>query len=178
MPVDFGRIIRSLHQQEVEFVVIGASAAIAQGAPIGTIDLDLGYRRSRINIQRLVAAIKPFHPRLRGVADAVPFRFSAQTLMRGCNFTFVTDAGDLDLLGHVTGLGDYDAMTASAIKLPMFGCPILVMDLDDVIKSKRAAGRPKDRAVLPVLEETARLRHSDDHRSIVQRLVSKVQHND
>jgi len=41
----------------------------------------------------------------------------------------------------------------------------LVMDLDDVIKSKRAAGRPKDRAVLPVLEETSRLRHSDDLRS-------------
>ena len=68
------------------------------------------------------------------------------------------DAGDIDLLGHITGLGDYDAMTANAVSLVMFGCSVLVMDLADVIKSKRAAGRLKDKAVLPVLEETLRFR--------------------
>jgi len=158
VPVDYGQVIRSLREHEVEFIIIGASAAIAQGAPIGTIDLDLGYRRTRENIRRLVAALKPFHPRLRGVDDSVPFSFSVDTIRKGCNFTFVTDAGDLDLLGHITGLGDYDAMTTNAISLRMFGRSVLVMDLEDVIRSKRAAGRAKDKAALPVLEETLKLR--------------------
>ena len=158
MPPDFGRITRRLHQHGVDFIVIGASAAIAQGAPIGTIDLDIGYRRTRENIERLVEALKPFHPRLRGVEDSTAFRFTPETIRRGCNFTFVTDAGDLDVLGHITGLGDYVAMTTNAIPLKIFGCSVLVMGLEDVIRSKRAAGRPKDKAVLPVLEETLRFR--------------------
>jgi len=164
MPPDFGHVIRSLNRHEVEFVVLGASAAIAQGAPIGTIDLDLGYRRTLENVGRLVEAMKPFHPRLRGVTEPIPFSFTTRAFMRGCNYTFVTDAGDVDLLGHITGLGDYDAMTANAISLSIFGCSVLVMDLGDVIKSKRAAGRLKDRAVLPVLEETFRLREIRKHR--------------
>lgn len=160
MPAEYSHIIRSLKAHDVEFIVIGASAAIAQGAPISTIDLDVGYRRTRDNVGRLVAALRPFHPRLRGVDESVPFRFSVEALRRGCNFTFVTDAGDLDLLGHITGLGDYDAMTVNAASLRMFGCSVLVMDLEDVIRSKKAAGRPKDIAVLPVLEKTLETRRS------------------
>lgn len=162
VPADYGQVIRSLSKHGVEFVILGASAAIAQGAPIGTIDLDLGYHRTRDNIKRLVAALKPFHPRLRGVDESTPFRFGVETIRRGCNFTFLTDAGDLDILGHITGLGDYDAMTANALALRMFGCSVLVMDLEDVIRSKRAAGRAKDKAVLPVLEQTLKMRNAGE----------------
>jgi len=161
VPADYGQIIRRLREQEVDFVILGATAAIAQGAPIGTIDLDLGYRRTQENIKRLVRALKPFHPRLRGVDEALPFTFGVHSISKGCNFTFVTDVGDLDLLGHITGLGDYDAMIANAVSLRMFGRSVLVMGLEDVIRSKKAAGRAKDKAALPVLEETLRLRDSD-----------------
>ena len=51
-------------------------------------------------------------------------------------------------------------MTAHAVELKIFGCPVLVMGLEDIIRSKKAAGRAKDKAVLPVLEETLRLRRS------------------
>jgi len=160
VPLDYGQVIRSLKKHDVDFVVLGASAAIAQGAPIGTIDLDLGYRRTRDNVTRLVTALKPFHPRLRGVDNSAPFRFSAEAIRKGCNFTFVTDAGDLDILGNITGLGDFEAMTANALSLRMFGCSVLVMDLEDVIRSKKAAGRAKDKAVLPVLEQTLKMRNA------------------
>ena len=83
-------------------------------------------------------------------------------MRRGCNFTFVTDAGDLDILGHITGLGDYDAMTANALDLRMFGVSVPVMALADVIHSKRAAGRAKDKAVLPVLEQTLKIRDAKE----------------
>lgn len=160
MQSDYGHVIRSLADHDVEFVIIGATAAIAQGAPIGTIDLDLGYRRTRANIDRLVAALKPFHPRLRGVDESSPFTFNTAAIRKGCNFTFVTDAGDLDILGHVTGLGDYEAMVPDAVSLRMFGCSVFVMDLAKVIRSKKAAGRAKDKAVLPILEETLKARDS------------------
>jgi len=162
VPADYSQVIRSLREHDVEFIVIGATAAIAQGAPIGTIDLDLSYRRTRENIKRIVTALRPFHPRLRGVEKSVPFRFSADTIRHGCNFTFATDAGDLDLLGHITGLGDYEAIAATAISLRMFGRSVLVMTLKDVIQSKKAAGRTKDKAVLPVLEKTLQLRTSQE----------------
>ncbi|MDP6631579.1 MAG: hypothetical protein QGH42_01525 [Kiritimatiellia bacterium] len=55
--------------------------------------MDLGYRRTHDNIKRLVAALKPFHPRLRGVDEPIPFTFSVNAIRKGCNFTFVTDAG-------------------------------------------------------------------------------------
>ena len=165
MPADYAQIIRSLRKHDVDFIIIGASAAIAQGAPISTIDLDLGYRRTRENIERLVAALRPFHPRLRGIDESIPFTFGANSIRKGCNFTFVTDAGDLDLLGHIAGVGDYEAMITNAVRLRMFGYAVLVMELEDVIRSKRAAGRAKDQAVLPVLEETLKLRrsHSPEH---------------
>jgi hypothetical protein len=160
MPANFGNVIRSLVRHEVDFVVLGATAAIAQGAPIGTIDLDLGYRRTRANVKRLVNSLEPFHPRLRGVSESVPFAFTPAAVLRGCNFTLATDAGDVDLLGHITGIGDYRAMTQNAVSLRLFACDVLVMHLGDVIKSKRAAGRPKDKLALPILEETLRLRRS------------------
>jgi hypothetical protein len=154
MPPDFERVIRSLAEHGAEFVIVGATAAIAQGAPIATIDLDLGYRRTRANVERMVRALQPFRPRLRGVPESVPFTWGVETVLRGCNFTLVTDAGDVDLLGYITGVGDYAAMTANAFILRLFDYQILTMGLEEIIRSKKAAGRPKDKAVLPVLEET------------------------
>jgi predicted nucleotidyltransferase len=158
VPLGFDRVIRSLKDHGVDFVIIGANAAIAHGAPVGTIDLDLCYRRTKANVARLVKALQSFHPRLRGISDTVPFDFTADAVGRGCNFTFVTDVGDLDILGHITGLGGFDPISARAVPLRMFGCEVLVMALEDVIKSKKAAGRVKDKAQLPVLEETLRQR--------------------
>ena len=78
--------------------------------------------------------------------------------MMGSNFTFVTDAGDVDILGHISGVGEYQDMRQNAVETEAFGLSLLVMSLEDVIKSKKAAGRKKDKAQLPVLEETLRLR--------------------
>jgi predicted nucleotidyltransferase len=158
MRPDYGNVMRSLVENDVEWVVIGANAAIAQGAPIGTIDLDLGYKRTRENARRLARALAPFHPRLRGVDElSSAFRLSAEAIHRGCNFTLVTDAGDVDLLGHIAGLGNYERMVENAVRLRLFGHSVQVMSLEDVIQSKKAAGRPKDRAVLPVLEATLKV---------------------
>lgn len=158
MPLEFDRVLRSLIENQVEFVIVGLTAAIAQGAPLGTVDLDICYQRTQDNADRLATALKPFHPRPRGAPEGLPLKLDSKTIMMGSNFTFVTDAGDVDILGHISGVGEYQDMRQNAVETEAFGLSLLVMSLEDVIKSKKAAGRKKDKAQLPVLEETLRLR--------------------
>lgn len=158
MPLEFDRVLRSLVENRVEFVIVGLTAAIAQGAPLGTVDLDICYRRSQGNAHRLATALKPFQPRLRGGPEGLAFKLDGKTIMMGCNFTFVTDAGDVDIFGHISGVGEYRDIRKNAVETEAFGLQLLMMSLEDVIKSKKATGRNKDKAQLPVLEDTLRLR--------------------
>lgn len=158
MPAKFDLVLRSLVENQVEFVIVGLTAAIAQGVPLGTIDLDICYERTSKNAERLATALKPFHPRLRGAPEGLPFKLDRETIMMGCNFTFATDAGDVDILGHISEVGEYGDIRKNAVETEAFGLRLLMMSLEDVIKSKKAAGRMKDKAQLPVLEETLRLR--------------------
>lgn len=68
------------------------------------------------------------------------------------NFTLVTDIGDIDLFGEVSGVGSYSEVFANSSILKLFGCDVRVLSLEDLIKAKKAAGRPKDLFVLPQLE--------------------------
>jgi len=81
----------------------------------------------------------------------LPFRLDARTLAAGGNFTFTTDAGDLDILTEPAGAPDYEALERTAQPMDLGGSQILVASIDDLIAMKRAAGRPKDRIELEVL---------------------------
>ena len=133
-------------------IVIGGLAAQAHGSARITQDSDFLYRRTKENIERLTAALAPHAPYLRGAPPGLPFRFDALTVERGLNFTLVTKLGDLDLLGEVTGVGNYDAVLPHATALAVFGHQALVIDLPWLIRSKRAAGRPKDLEAIAELE--------------------------
>jgi hypothetical protein len=99
-----------------------------------------------------VSALKPYHPRLRGAPEGLPFLFDMETLSNGMNFTLTTDLGGIDLLGHLFGLGEFPAVALDAISMPLFGGEYRVASLDTLIRSKKAAGRSKDLNVLPELE--------------------------
>ncbi|MGO9272356.1 MAG: hypothetical protein ACLQOO_19360 [Terriglobia bacterium] len=149
---DFERSLMVLVDGGVELVVIGGAAMWLRGSAYLTRDLDVCYGRSRENIQRLVTALAPFGPRLRGAPIDLPFRLDVPTVTRGLNFTLTTELGDLDLLGEVAGIGTYHEALASSTVLEILGrlCPVL--SLDGLIKTKRTAGRQKDLLVLPELE--------------------------
>jgi hypothetical protein len=98
----------------VRFVVIGAFAGRLLGSPSLTRDLDICYARDRENLEALAAALRELHARLRGVHEDVPFRLDAKTLANGDSFTFVTDAGDLDILGTPSGTTGYDELARTA----------------------------------------------------------------
>lgn len=81
-----------------------------------------------------------------------------------CDFTFATDIGDLDLLGEIRGVGDYEAVVAGSVTVELFGYPFAVMGIGKLILAKRAAGRPKDLLALPELEaiqEAQELTHDE-----------------
>jgi hypothetical protein len=125
-------------------VVIGGLAVIAHGHARATLDLDVCYARSPENVKRLAAALAPLKPNLRGAPADLPFLWDAQTIRDGLNFTLTTTAGDIDVLGEVTGLGGYGEMALRANVVDLYGLAVRILSLEDLIRSKAAAGRAKD----------------------------------
>jgi hypothetical protein len=145
-------ILKSLTELEVEFVVVGGVAITAHGSAYLTQDLDFCYSRTSDNLKKLVTVLSKFSPRFRGFHKDLPFVFDISTIRNGTNFTFVTSIGDVDLLGEVAGVGNYeDVLKSSEIK-ELFGLQVRILSIDGLIKAKTAAGRPKDLLVLPELE--------------------------
>jgi hypothetical protein len=154
----FEATLKLLADSNVKFVVIGGYAAMLQGSVILTRDLDICYERSPENLKRLADALDPIHPRLRGAPEGVPFTLDVRTLAQGMNFTLQTDWIDLDLLGEISGAGQFSDLVRDAESIDVYGAPHLVASLDTIIKSKQAAGRPKDRNALPELEALRELK--------------------
>lgn len=133
-------------------MVIGGVAGRLWGSPTMTNDVDVCHERGRENLERLASALRELGARLRGVAEEVPFQLDALTLEAGQNFTFVTRFGPLDVLGMPAGVRDYDELERNAARFDLGdGLVVAVCDLEDLMRMKRAAGRPKDRIELEVL---------------------------
>jgi predicted nucleotidyltransferase len=149
---DLEKILKALHDHDVDFIIIGGVAAVLHGSAYVTADLDVCYSRKRENLDKIAFALTPFNPLLRGAPKNLPFRFDAATLKSGLNFTLRTDLGDVDVLGEVMGLGDYKAALEFSEDMEVFGISYKVLNIEGLIKSKKAAGRPKDLILLPELE--------------------------
>jgi hypothetical protein len=108
------RIARVLADHQVEFLVVGGQAEYIFGGHRPTFDVDLCYRRTPENLQRLATALVPLKPMLRNAPPDLPFRADARALEMGNSFTFRTAAGDLDLLGYVEPIGTYEQLIARA----------------------------------------------------------------
>jgi len=152
MTPDLLAFVRALSGAGVDYIIVGGVAAGIHGALRTTLDLDVVYSRTPDNIERLVKALEPFSPYLRGAPSGLPFRLDAATVLRGLNFTLTTSLGALDLLGEVTGGGPYEALQASADVVELEGFRCQVVTLPKLIELKRAAGRGKDREALAELE--------------------------
>ena len=150
---DFKALLRLLTENEVEFIIVGGAAATAHGSARLTFDLDIVYRRSTENISRLVDALTPIKPYLRGAPPGLPFDWSVPTIQKGLNFTLVTTLGALDLLGEIVGGGGFEQLRSETIEVEIAGVKCLCLNLERLIAVKRAAGRIKDLEVVAELQQ-------------------------
>lgn len=135
----------------VKFIVIGGIAGRLLGSPTITNHLDICYERSDGNLERLAGALVELKTVLRGAPPELKFLLDAQTLNAGDHFTFMTDAGPLDLLGAPSGSSGYEELKRTATEAELDGLRVHVCSIDDLIRMKRAAGRPKDRIEIEIL---------------------------
>lgn len=147
------RILAVLREHGVRFVLVGGFAAVIYGSPYLTTDVDVVPEWSRENLERLSAALDAMHARVWTASDpgGLPFGHDAASLGNVEMWNLVTDHGRLDVTFQPSGTTGYEDLARDAVRLAILGVDVDVASLADVIRSKEAAGREKDRVVLPVL---------------------------
>ena len=160
-PHDLGRLVAVLERHGVEYLLIGGVAAIGYGAVRQTEDADCVVRRDWSNLERLAAALRELHARLRvgGMSDEeaqrLPMQIDATMLERTGMSTWMTDAGPFDVLAGLEAsdgrLKPYEELLERSTTLQGRDFVIRAAGLDDIIEAKERADRPKDREGLPEL---------------------------
>ena len=147
------RILAALEAHHVRYVLVGGFAAVIHGSPYLTTDVDVVPADDSDNLGRLVDALREIHARVwtEEAPTGLPFDTSPEALGRANIWNLVTDHGRMDLTFVPSGTRGYDDLARDATHLSVLGVGIDVASLADVIRSKEAAGRDKDRLVLPVL---------------------------
>ncbi len=137
-------VARHVRDARLDAVLIGNAAAALQGAPVTTVDFDFLFRKTPRNLAKLKAIargleatiLRPFYP-----------ASELYRLVRDC------DGLQVDFMGAIHGIRSFEGVRDRASWIEIGGMPLRVASLDDIIRSKRAAKRPRDRAVLEILEK-------------------------
>lgn len=153
-PQELTSILGVLLAEGVEFVLVGALAAVAQGAPVTTHDVDIVHARTSENLDRLLAALSKLRARYRGRPPDSPLPPDRTALSGVGHSLFSTDLGPLDCLGSIEGGRTYDDLITLSVEIDLDGARILVLDLATIVALKRDSKEPKDQLVVPILEAT------------------------
>jgi hypothetical protein len=163
-------LVEVLNRHGVRYVVIGAYAAIAQQAPImATRDIDFTPDDSPDNLERLSAALKELGARIRAddSPEGLPFDHDGRSLGASSVWNLICADGEFDISFRPSGFDTgYSGFLAKAHLVRVETVDFMVADIEDIIRSKEAAGRPKDLQVLPTLYRFVRekdLDRANDH---------------
>ncbi len=153
--------LRVLVDHNVEFIIVGGVAAILEGAPISTFDLDIVFRRSDQNNARLAAALQQVNARYKDPAGRhiTPDVGKLETIHINL---LDTDLGDLDVLSQIRGDLDYRELLDRMVVYEVAGLRLQVANLETVIEAKELANREKDRAALPILRRTLEVKRAQE----------------
>lgn len=136
-------VARAIERAALECIVIGNSAAALQGAPVTTLDIDFLFRETDRNVEKI-----------REVARALNAHLSQPFLPASDMYRLITEDLQVDFASRMDGVPSFESLRSRADTIVVGECELRVACLEDVIKSKRAAGREKDLASLPILEKT------------------------
>jgi hypothetical protein len=149
----FADLLRALAAEDVETIIVGMLSGVLQGAPLTTGDVDIVHRRTPENVERLLRVLEQVNAIYRH--DPRRLRPTASHLLGAGHQLLETDFGDLDCLGEIDGGRTFEDLEPHTSRLSLGGeLSIRVLNLRELVEVKRRAGRPKDLAVLPVLEAT------------------------
>ncbi|MEZ5175503.1 MAG: hypothetical protein R2823_04780 [Acidimicrobiia bacterium] len=159
-------LLEVLIDHDVQFIVIGGIAARLRGAPLLTQDIDITPANDAQNLTQLADALTALEAKLRTAEapEGLAFPIEPGFLQSVDSWTLTTIHGDLDLVFMPDGTTGYKDLVRSADSTQIRTSPalfVMVASLADVIRSKQAAGRDKDRASLPLLRKT--LSETDSH---------------
>ena len=129
-------------------MVVGGFAAVAHGVTLLTQDIDVCCPVTADNLMRLQAALADLHPVHRMPPERPPLRLTPETATEFRNLYLETDWGQLDCLGEILGVGDYDRVLAQSIEIQLAGGPCRILSIDALIQAKQAMGRDKDRETI------------------------------
>lgn len=141
---DLNRLIQRLCDAEIDFVLVGGFAAIVHGASMLTRDLDVCTVLSPATIEKLRATLRDVHPTHRMTPSRISFLDNPDPGIALNNLYLETDLGALDLLGSITGVGDFERVRSRSTEIELHGRSIRVIAIDDLIDAKETLGRPKD----------------------------------
>jgi hypothetical protein len=150
-PTDFAAIVATLHRHRVRFVPVGGVAAVIEGAPVATFDLDVVPDRDAHNIDRLVDALAELKAHYRGRPNLHP---KPDALRGSGHHLLMTRYGPLDVPGVIGKERDFHALLAHSRRRVVAGTDLRVLDLQTQIAVKEELDFPKDRAVIPILKAT------------------------
>jgi hypothetical protein len=158
-PADLTTLLGRLATSGVEFVLVGGLAAVAQGAPISTFDVDIVHRRTPENVDRLMAFLVEAHARYRH-PPGQPLPIDRGGLLGPGHALLMTDSGPLDVLGAIEEGMTYDDLVPQSREVELPGGKVRILSLETIVRLKRLSSDNKDKLRLPVLEETLRRRGS------------------
>ena len=159
-PLDPELLFRTLARHQVQFVLIGALAARLHGFPRFTHDADITPARNAANLQHLAAALRELDARVYTdtIPEGLPFDCSPEMLARGDVWNLITRAGRLDLAFKPSGTEGYDDLAKQAVRFTLYGDELLAARLEDIMRSKEAAGRWQDRQDVEIIREMLKRR--------------------
>lgn len=160
MNASFREILELLNKHQVEYVVVGGVAAVIHGAPITTFDLDALVRITEENAERLAAVFSALDARYREHDSTI--RPTKEHVLAGGHLLLLTSAGPLDILGFIGDRDRYEDMVDFSTEIEMSSGKFRVLNLEELVRQKRATNRAKDRAVLELLESVLRRNRGDE----------------
>lgn len=147
-PGALAHLLAEVAASGVEAILVGGLAAVAQGAPITTFDVDIVHRRTEENVDRLLQVLTRLGARYRRPGVALPPNRAA--LLGPGHSLFVTDLGALDALGTIEGGRGYDDLLPESVSIAVRGHALRVLSLAAIIDLKQGSTEAKDKLRLPI----------------------------
>lgn len=151
---DLDALLAELAAAQIEFIVVGGAAAVLQGVPITTLDLDIVHRRTPENVARLLDVLLRLDATMRYDLANRGLRPTAEMLAGRGQVNLSTTLGPIDPLCELGEGQGYDELLPHTEVLHDEGLSLQVLDLPTLVEVKTKCGRPKDRVVLPILIAT------------------------